>query len=93
MPKPTEWWFRPVISAARVGEQSAVVWKRLYRSPSSPSRSSVGVLIGPPKPLGLPKPASSVSTSRTFGAPSGAGIGATWFQSGWEPSSVRFTTP
>ena len=25
----TEWWFRPVRSAWRVGEQSAVVWKRL----------------------------------------------------------------
>ena len=24
MPKPTEWWLRPVINAARVGEQSAV---------------------------------------------------------------------
>ena len=23
------WWFRPVRSAVRVGEQSAVVWKRL----------------------------------------------------------------
>jgi hypothetical protein len=23
-----EWWLRPVISAARVGLQSAVVWKR-----------------------------------------------------------------
>ena len=23
---PTEWWLRPVISAARVGEQSAVEW-------------------------------------------------------------------
>jgi hypothetical protein len=26
-PKPTEWWFRPVMSAARVGEQSAVELK------------------------------------------------------------------
>jgi hypothetical protein len=25
-PKPTEWWLRPVIRAARVGEQSAVEW-------------------------------------------------------------------
>jgi hypothetical protein len=25
-PKPTEWWLRPVISAARVGEQRAVEW-------------------------------------------------------------------
>ena len=28
-PMPTEWWLRPVSSAWRVGEQSAVVWKRL----------------------------------------------------------------
>ena len=28
-PMPTEWWFRPDSSAARVGAQSAVVWKRL----------------------------------------------------------------
>jgi hypothetical protein len=26
-PKPAEWWLRPVISAPRVGEQSAVEWK------------------------------------------------------------------
>jgi hypothetical protein len=26
-PKPTAWWLRPVKSAARVGEHSAVVWK------------------------------------------------------------------
>jgi hypothetical protein len=28
-PLATEWWFRPVISAARVGEQRAVVWYML----------------------------------------------------------------
>ena len=28
-PKPTEWWLRPVMSAARVGEQRAVEWKLL----------------------------------------------------------------
>src|SRR5690349_2607986 len=32
-------------------------------------------------------------TSRTFGAPSGARIGATWSQSGSDPSSVSLTTP
>jgi hypothetical protein len=26
----TLWWLRPVSRAARVGEQSAVVWKRVY---------------------------------------------------------------
>jgi hypothetical protein len=28
-PKPTEWWLRPVISAARVGEHSEVEKMRL----------------------------------------------------------------
>jgi hypothetical protein len=27
------WWFLPAFSAVRVGEQRAVVWKRLYFSP------------------------------------------------------------
>ena len=29
MPIPTEWWFRPLSSAARVGAHNAVVWNRL----------------------------------------------------------------
>jgi hypothetical protein len=29
LPAPTRWWLRPVISAARVGEHMAVVWKAL----------------------------------------------------------------
>jgi hypothetical protein len=33
LPIPTEWWLRPVSSAARVGEHSAVVWNRVYLSP------------------------------------------------------------
>ena len=28
-PMPTEWWFRPVISACRVGEHSGVTWNRV----------------------------------------------------------------
>ncbi len=40
------WWLRPVSRATRVGEQSAVVWKRLYLSPWLASRSSVGMGIG-----------------------------------------------
>ena len=42
-PMPTVWWLRPESSAARVGEQSAVVWKRLNFSPSPARRSAVGV--------------------------------------------------
>ena len=53
---PTEWWLRPVSSAERVGEHSAVVWKRLYFSPSAASRSKFGVRHGPPKALDAPKP-------------------------------------
>jgi hypothetical protein len=36
----TEWWLRPVSSAARVGEHRAVVWNWLYRSPRPATRSS-----------------------------------------------------
>ena len=43
---PTEWWLRPVRSAWRVGEQSAVVWKRLYLSPFAARRSAVGRRTG-----------------------------------------------
>jgi hypothetical protein len=60
LPLATEWWFRPVMSAARVGEQSAVVWKRLKRSPVSAMRWKFGVWIGPPNVLLAPKPTSSV---------------------------------
>ncbi len=68
---PTVWWLRPLRSAARVGEQSAVVWKRVYFSPLEASRSAFGVAITPPNALDAPKPTSSMSTTRTFGAPSG----------------------
>src|SRR5215208_2787135 len=67
---PTVWWLRPVRSACRVGEQSAVVWKRLYLRPVAARRSAFGVLIGPPKALEAPKPTSSIRTIRTLGAPS-----------------------
>ena len=73
---PTVWWLRPVSSAARVGEQSAVVWKRLYFRPVAASRSAVGVSTGPPKALEAPKPTSSIRTTSTFGAPSGGRSGS-----------------
>jgi hypothetical protein len=63
---------RPVSSAARVGEHSAVVWNCVYRSPFCASRSIVGVGTGPPNVDEAPKPTSSVKMSRTFGAPFGA---------------------
>jgi hypothetical protein len=66
---------RPVSNAARVGEQIAVVWKRVYRSPAAASRSKVGVLHGPPNALEAPKPTSSISTISTFGAPAGGRSG------------------
>ena len=75
-PIPTEWWLRPVSRACRVGEQSAVVWKRLYFSPLAAKRSAVGVLHGPPKALDAPKPTSSSRTTSTFGAPSGGRSGS-----------------
>ena len=70
-PIPTVWWLRPLSSAARVGEHSAVVWKRLSFSPPAASRSAFGVAHGPPNALDEPKPASSIRTTRTFGAPAG----------------------
>jgi hypothetical protein len=54
-----------------VGEQSAVVWNRLYCRPSAASFSKVGVAHGPPKALDEPKPASSIRTMSTLGAPAG----------------------
>ena len=70
-PMPTAWWLRPVSSAWRVGEHSAVVWKRLNFSPCAASRSNAGVRHGPPNALVEPNPASSMSTTSTFGAPAG----------------------
>ena len=70
-PIPTAWWLRPESIAARVGEHSAVVWKRLYLSPAAASRSAVGVRHGPPNALDAPKPTSSSRITTTFGAPAG----------------------
>src|SRR5436190_24382680 len=57
--------------AARVGEQSDVEWKFVYRSSAFAIRSSAGVGTTPPKVPGAPKPASSVMMSSTLGAPFG----------------------
>src|SRR4029453_17091876 len=70
-PRPAEWSLRPVRRPCRVGEQSAVVWKRLYRRPPAASFSALGVAQGPPKALEQPNPASSMRISRTLGAPLG----------------------
>ena len=78
-PMPTWWWLRPLSRAARVGEQSAVVWKREYFRPVAASRSAVGVCTGPPKALDAPKPTSSSRITSTFGACAGGRAGF----SGW----------
>ena len=75
-PMPTEWWLRPVSSAWRVGEHSAVVWNRVYLRPPAARRSAVGMLTGPPKELEAPKPTSSSRTTRTLGAPAGGRSGS-----------------
>src|SRR5262245_12629013 len=75
LPEWALWWLRPVSSAARVGEHSAVVWSWLYLSPFRASRSAVGIRTRPPNALDQPKPMSSSRTSRTLGAPSGGGTG------------------
>src|SRR5215468_6270001 len=69
---PQVWWLRPVNSAAREGEHSAVVLNWLYLSPLLATRSKLGVGIGPPNVLVAPKPVSSVMMSSTLGAPLGA---------------------
>src|SRR5258708_7645986 len=85
------WWFRPVMSAARVGEQSAVVWKRLYFRPRLANRSKFGVGIGPPNVELAPKPTSSVMMSRTLGAPGGGWTARG--KSGLESAAVRPMVP
>ena len=62
---------RPVISAARVGEHSAVEWNWVYRSPVLAMRSKAGVGMTPPNVLGRRKPTSSVMIKSTLGAPLG----------------------
>ena len=57
------------------------------------ARVADGVWIGPPNVLGLPKPASSIRTRSTFGAPSGGWTWLAWFQSGVESASVRSSRP
>src|SRR5262245_37905694 len=69
---PQVWWLRPVSSAARVGEHSAVVLNWLYLSPLLATRSKLGVGIGPPNVLVETKPVSSDLINRTLGAPLGA---------------------
>ena len=91
MPVCTVCWSRPVISAARVGEQRAVVLKALYLRPFAASASSVGVGTGPPNVPEAPKPTSSVRITRMFGAPSGAFTG--WGKSGFELAVVRPMIP
>src|ERR1035441_5352190 len=71
-PVAAEWWLRPVSNAARVGEQRAVVWKRVYFSPFLASLSRFGVGTRPPKVPQAPNPVSSISTKSTLGAPAGA---------------------
>src|SRR3954464_3373405 len=93
-PIPTAWWLRPDSIAARVGEQSAVVWKRLYLRPSRASRSAVGVRHGPPNALDAPKPTSSRRTTRTLGAPlggRGGTIGGNFVSGSFASYVVRVT--
>ncbi len=91
MPVCTVCWSRPVIKAARVGEQSAVVLNALYLRPRAASASSVGVGTGPPNVPEAPKPTSSVRITRIFGAPAGAFTG--WGKSDLEFAVVRPMTP
>ena len=91
-PMPTEWWLRPVSSACRVGEHSAVVWKRVYLRPPAASFSKLGVAQGPPKALEAPKPTSSMRMIRTLGAPAGGrsySIGGYFFAGSFASYTVK----
>ena len=70
-----------------------MTWNRLYRRPASATLVKFGVSMGPPNVLALPKPASSMSTSSTLGAPSGAWTCPRMSQSATDPSKVRFWVP
>jgi hypothetical protein len=63
-------------SAAGVGAQSAVLWKRLNFSPLAARRSAVGVAMTPPKAEDAAKPTSSRRATRTFRAPDGGRSGS-----------------
>ena len=76
-----------------MGEHIAMTWKRLYLRPCSATRVIAGVETGPPNVDGLPKPASSISTSNTFGAPSGGDGVMLIVQSATDASSVRPIVP
>ena len=52
---------------SRPGRRAGHVWKALYRRPLLARRSTVGMLIGPPKALDWPNPMSSMRTINTFG--------------------------
>src|SRR5262252_1331632 len=56
------------MSAARVGEQSAVEWNCVYFNPAFAMRSMAGVGMTPPYVPGTPKPESSVMINRMLGA-------------------------
>jgi len=87
------WWFLPVSSAALVGEHIAVTCRPLYRRPRSAIRVQFGVAIGPPNVDGCPNPASSISTSKMFGAPAGGSTSPMMSQSGVESPIVCLPTP
>ena len=76
LPIPTEWWLRPVSSAARVGAHSAVVWNRLYL------RAAGGELLGGRRLAGTAERAGCAEAhvieqdDQTFGAPSGGSSGS-----------------
>src|SRR5262245_28229135 len=79
------------MSAARVGEQSAVEWKLVYRKPFLATRSRAGVGMTPPNVLVTPNPESSVMISSTFGAPF---FGITFAgQKGLESTAMRSILP
>ena len=93
-PNPTAWWLRPVSSAARVGEQSAVTWNRLYRTPSSAMRVMVGRRRSGRRTCSADRtPHHRSAPAARSAPPQAASTCPIRPQSGAEPASVRFAVP
>ena len=92
-PMPTAWWFRPVSSAARVGEHIAVTWNPVV---PQPLRGHPVVVRGADRTAegaGIAEPGVIDQHEQDVRRAKG---GLTWPinpQSGREPPSVWFATP
>ena len=76
-PMPTAWWLRPVSSAWRVGEHSAVVWNRLsFQAARGQPLSGRGVDRTAERRGGAEPDVVQQNTTSTLGAPAGGRKGS-----------------